>query len=361
MSKVNIKDLSPEELREFVLSLGEKPYRTSQIGKWVYKKGASSFDEMTDLSKDFRGLLSESSEISHIRLAQDQVSQDGTKKYLFELWDGNRIESVLIPDDRRYTLCISSQVGCALGCTFCLTGTVGRIRNLRPSEILDQFLQVNSRNFYHITNIVFMGMGEPLDNLDNLTRALKTFTHPDFIGLSPKKITVSTSGLVPKIKELGQRISVNLSVSLNAPRDELRNEIMPINRKYPIKELVKASAEFPTPGRKVLTFEYVLLKGVNDSDVDAIELGELLRGIRCKVNLIPFNEAFPLPYKTPGNKRVLEFQKILMSYGLNVRIRKNRGRDILGACGQLAAQYPHKVKKTIIQPRMDANKIIINL
>jgi 23S rRNA (adenine2503-C2)-methyltransferase len=340
MEDINIKDLSPTELEEFVVNLGEKPYRARQIGKWIYKKGVTSFDDMTDLPKGFREILRDSASIPSLSLMQEQISRDGTRKYLFELWDGNRIESVLIPDSGRLTLCISSQVGCALGCTFCLTGRVGRIRNLKPSEILDQFLQVNSRSSRPVTNIVFMGMGEPLDNLDNTVRALKTFTHPDFIGFSPKKITVSTSGLVPKIRELGERISVNLSVSLNAPRDGVRNEIMPINRKYPIKELVEESKRFPFPNRKVLTFEYVLLSGVNDSDTDARELGELLKGVSCKVNLIPFNEASPLLYKSPSDARVLVFQTVLIGYGLNVRIRKNRGRDILGACGQLAAAYP---------------------
>jgi 23S rRNA (adenine2503-C2)-methyltransferase len=339
---VNIKDLSPNELEGFVAKLGEKSYRARQLGKWIYRMGVSSFDEMTDLPRDFRSTLSGLALISSLQLIKERVSHDGTKKYLFELEDGNRIESVLIPDDRRFTLCISTQVGCAIGCTFCLTGKVGRIRNLKPSEILDQFLEVNNRNFQSITNIVFMGMGEALDNIESTVRALETFTHPDFIGFSPKKITVSTSGIVPKIKELGKRISVNLSVSLNAPRDSLRDEIMPINKKYPIKELIEASIKFPMPNRKTLTFEYVLLKGINDSDNDARELGELLKNVGCKVNLIPFNEAAPLLYHSPSEKRMLEFEKILVSYGINVRIRKNRGRDILGACGQLAAEYPLK-------------------
>lgn len=349
----NIKDLSPAELEDFVTNLGEKPYRARQIGKWIYKKGVNSFDDMTDLPKDFRETLKNSALIPSIDLMQERISRDGTKKYLFELSDGNRIESVLIPDNGRFTLCISSQVGCALGCTFCLTGTIGKIRNLRPSEILDQFLEVNGFSSRPVTNIVFMGMGEPLDNLDNTVRALKTFTHPDFIGFSAKKITVSTSGLVPKIKELGERISVNLSVSLNAPRDNVRTEIMPVNRKYPIKELIEEAKKFPFPSRKVLTFEYVLLSGVNDSDEDARELGELLKGVRCKVNLIPFNQAHPLPYKPPSEERVLQFQRILIGYGLNVRVRKNRGYDILGACGQLAAAYP--LRKAKNQPQINTN------
>lgn len=355
MSKINIKDLSPKELENFVVELGEKPYRTRQLGKWIYKMGVSSFDPMTDLPKDFRSSLSDVAIISSLKLAEERTSRDGTKKYLFELEDGNRIESVLIPDDRRFTLCISTQVGCALGCTFCLTGRVGKIRNLKPSEILDQFLGVNNRNSHSITNIVFMGMGEPLDNIEGTVRALKTLTHPDFIGFSPKKVTVSTSGIVLKIRELGKEISVNLSVSLNAPRDNLRDEIMPINRRYPIKELIEESRKFPVPNRKLLTFEYVLLKGVNDSDHDARELGELLKGVRCKVNLIPFNEVAALPYKSPSNERVLDFQKVLISYGINVRIRKNRGRDILGACGQLAAEYPLKRFVKAVGPRISTN------
>jgi len=340
----NIKDLSPGEIEKFVLDNDFKPFRARQIAKWLYKKGAGSFDEMTDLSKDFRDILEVSFSLkSSLELVDELVSTDGTKKYLFKLFDGNQIESVVIPDKGRHTLCISSQVGCALGCTFCMTGTIGKIRNLTPSEILDQYMMINQTNA--ITNIVFMGMGEPLDNLQNLVKAINTFIDPNCIGLSPKRITVSTSGLVPKIKELGKQVSVNLAVSLNAPRDELRNELMPINKRYPIKELIDASVNFPVPNRKYLMFEYVLLKDVNDSDSDAHALGRLLEAIKCKINVIPFNEADPLPYETPSWDRVLRFQKILMSYKINVRIRKSRGSDIMGACGQLAAKYPSKTVK----------------
>lgn len=339
----NIKDLSPGEIEKFVLDNNLQPFRARQISKWVYQRGAECFDEMSDLSKDFRDLLTFSFSMEpSLELAQEQISKDGTKKYLFKLADGNQIETVLIPDKSRNTLCMSSQVGCALGCTFCLTGTVGKIRNLKPSEILDQYLIVNERNDNSITNIVFMGMGEPLDNLDNLVRVIKILIDPNYIRLSPKRITVSTSGLVPKIKELGEQVSVNLAVSLNAPRDELRDEIMPINKRYPIGELIDASVKFPVPNRKYLMFEYVLLKDVNDSDSDAHTLGRLLKGIKCKINLIPFNEAQPLPYKSPSWDRVLRFQEILISYKINVRIRKSRGSDILGACGQLAATYTPK-------------------
>lgn len=338
---MNIKDLSPEELEKFVSGKGFEPYRARQISKWIYERGAASFGEMTDLSKGLRETLDAEFVLEDsLELAGEQVSKDGTRKYLFKLGDGNQIESVLIPDKGRSTLCVSSQAGCALACTFCLTGTVGKIRNLTPAEILDQYLLVNKYSRGAVTNIVFMGMGEPLDNLDNLVRALKNLTDRNSLALSPKRITVSTSGIVPKIKELGERISVNLAVSLNAPTDEIRNEIMPINKRYPIKELLKASVKFPVPPRKALMFEYVLLSGVNDSDRDAYDLGNLLRGINCKVNLIPFNEAPPLPYGSPSMERVLQFQEIVISFGVNVRIRKSRGRDILGACGQLAAAYP---------------------
>jgi 23S rRNA (adenine2503-C2)-methyltransferase len=342
-NKINIKDLSPKDIEEFAAEQGLEPFRARQIGKWLYQKQAGSFDEMTDLSKELREMLNSSFRLEcALDLTGEQVSTDGTRKYLFGLSDGNQIETVLIPDKGRHTLCISSQVGCALGCTFCLTGTVGKIRNLTPSEIIDQYLLVNRYNEGSVTNIVFMGMGEPLDNLANLVKALNILMDDHYISMSAKRITVSTSGLVPKIKELGQEVSVNLAVSLNAPRDELRDRIMPINKRYPITELIKASANFPVPPRKDPMFEYVLLAGVNDSSRDAYDLGELLRGIRCKVNLIPFNEALPLPYSTPSRDTVLEFQKILMSFGINVRIRKSRGVDILGACGQLAATYPAK-------------------
>lgn len=343
----NIKDLSPKEIEKFVLDNDLQPFRARQISKWLYKKGVDCFDEMSDLSKDFRDLLEFSFSIKpSLELVQEQVSIDGTKKYLFKLSDGNQIESVLIPEKSRNTLCISSQIGCALGCTFCMTGTVGKIRNLKPSEILDQYMMVNQYNENSITNIVFMGMGEPLDNLDNLVKVINVLTDPNYLALSPKRITVSTSGMVPQIKKLGEQVSVNLAVSLNAPRDELRDEIMPINKRYPISELLKASVNFPVPNRKYLMFEYVLLKGVNDSDSDAHTLGRLLKGIKCKINIIPFNEASPLPYKSPEWERVLKFQDILISYRINVRIRKSRGSDILGACGQLAATYPSvKVKQ----------------
>ncbi len=346
MSSRTIKDLSPEELEDFILNIEEKPFRVDQLASWIYEKGVSCYDEMSNLPLKLREKLAGELPLSEsLELYEKRISSDGTVKFLFELEDGNRIESVLIPDSGRYTLCISSQVGCALGCTFCLTGRVGKIRNLRASEIVEQLMKVNSVNDSTVTNIVFMGMGEPLDNLDNLVRAIKILTDRRFVGMSPRRITVSTSGLVPQINKLGEQLTVNLSVSLNAPNDDLRNEIMPVNRRYKLAQLLDSLQGFPFPKRKLLTFEYVLLKGINDSDKHAHELTKLLNSIKCKINLIPFNEAYPLPYSSPGMERVLRFQEILTASGINARIRKNRGRDILGACGQLAASYPFRDKK----------------
>ncbi len=344
MQVKKIRDFSPKKLESFIVELGEKPFRARQVCKWLYQKDAVSFDEMTDLSIETRGKIKSVFDIEPtLKIIEEQKSTDGTLKYLFELSDSNRIESVIIPEKKRLTLCISSQVGCALGCKFCLTGTVGKIRNLDTSEIIDQYLFISSKLPGPITNIVFMGMGEPLDNIERVIDTIEILTDKNAIGMSSKRITVSTSGLVSGINELGKRISVNLSISLNASNDNTRNEVMPINKKYPIRKLINSAVKYPLPGRKTLTFEYVLLKGVNDSVKNAHEVVELLKGINCKINLIPFNEAYPLPYNTPEMNRVYEFQKILENAKINAKIRKSRGRDILGACGQLAAKYPHKI------------------
>ncbi len=342
MQVQNIKELSPNKLEEAILDIGEKSYRAGQIGRWLYQKYISNYDDMTDLSVGLRNKLRNVLPINRtLHLVKEQLSRDGTIKYLFMLNDGNRIESVLIPDKKRFTLCVSSQVGCALGCKFCLTATVRRIRNLNTAEIIDQVLYVNSVRSKPITNIVFMGMGEPLDNLDNLVSSIQILTDKRCFGISPRKITVSTSGLVDQIEELGKRVSVNLSISLNASNDGTRSDIMPVNKKYPIRQLLTAAVKYPLPKRKLLTFEYVLLKGVNDSDFDASALAVLLKGLNVKVNLIPYNESHPLPYNSPDADRVLNFQKILMNSHINAKIRKNRGRDILAACGQLASGYSH--------------------
>ena len=341
--KTNLTSLSKTELIQFIERMGQKPYRAKQIITWLYKRLVTSFDEMTDLSKEFRGDLEKKAYITSLTLLQTQVSSDGTKKFLFELEDGESIESVLIPNTKgetSYTLCISSQVGCAMKCLFCKTGGLGLKRNLKSYEIIDQV--ISSKRLLEngeITNIVFMGMGEPFNNFKEVRDALITIT--GLIGYSRRKITVSTSGIVPGIKRLADEgPDVNLAISLNASTDEIRTRIMPINKKYPLKKLMKACREFPLAARRRITFEYVLIGGVNDTAEDAERVTELLKGIRSKVNLIPYNPVGPSTgLKKPSEGRVLKFQNIINSAGITTIIRKSKGADISAACGQLKAGY----------------------
>lgn len=341
----DLKSLSVEELQALVEGFGWRPFRARQIFSWIYRKGAESFDEMTNLSKEERTLLKERATLRSLRLLMTQQSEeDQTEKYLFALEDGARIESVLIPDAgetgerSRLTLCLSTQAGCSLDCRFCLTGAEKLKRNLQPHEIVGQVLAVQKRvgPERRLTNLVMMGMGEPLANLKNLFEALRRLTSPQGVGFSPRRITVSTAGLVPQIKKLGGfPIRVNLAVSLNATIDETRDEIMPINKKYPLRELLAACRAYPLAPRRRITFEYVLLEGVNDTLEDAMRLTRLVRGIRCKINLIPFNEFPGSSFRRPSDSAVLRFQEILHRAHLTATIRKSKGRTILAACGQL--------------------------
>jgi 23S rRNA (adenine2503-C2)-methyltransferase len=346
MDKQNLKALSFDEMEGFVRELGWTRYRASQILRWIYQKGVVDFSNMTDLSQANRKTLEAQAYISELKLITSQTSLDGTRKFLFGLEDGNNIETVLIPDEsaagRRLTLCISTQVGCTLDCEFCLTGRMGLKRNLRAYEIVDQMLSVTSllnSTGQHITNIVMMGMGEPLANFHQVMEAIHRISDPKGIGFSQRRITLSTAGLVPQIRLLGTLgLKVNLAISLNATTDETRNQIMgTINRKYPLKELLKACREYPLPPHRRLTFEYVLIKGVNDSSLDAQRLVKLLKGIHCKVNLIPYNEHPGSDFQRPSDPEVLRFQKILTDAHLDAFIRKSKGRDILAACGQLTS------------------------
>lgn len=334
----NIKALSLKELEDFLLSLGMKKYRVNQVYQWIYKKGAISFDEMTDLSLEHRRTLTEKAYISSLALIRSLRSSDGTEKYLFELEDGNRIESVLIPDEDRLTLCISTQAGCALGCRFCLTGKGGFIRNLKAYEVVEQILAVK-RILPHkkkITNIVLMGMGEPLANYNNTIEALRIILNEKGLNFSSRKVTLSTAGLAPEMEKLGkENLSVNLAISLNATTDKIRDFIMPINKRYPIQELLKACRRYPLPKRRRITFEYVMLKDVNDTEEDAERLCILLKGIPCKINLIPFNEHPEGEYKRPDNKTIERFRGVLIDHHYMAMIRKSKGSDILAACGQL--------------------------
>jgi 23S rRNA (adenine2503-C2)-methyltransferase len=285
MEKINLKSLTKQEVESFIKESGLPAFRAKQLLHWMYERYAQSLGDITEFSKDLRDKLSKKAYISNLELFGRQISKDGTEKFLFELQDGETIESVLIPDIDRLTLCISSQVGCAMGCSFCLTGKLGLIRNLKAHEIVDQIISVNRTIMpRQITNIVFMGMGEPLANFENVVDAVWRIT--DLMNISPRRITLSTAGIVPKILELSRKAPpVNLAISLNATTDKVRDYIMPLNKIYPIKALLDVCRKFPLPARRRITFEYVLLKDVNDSPEDARRLAELLRGIPSKVNL----------------------------------------------------------------------------
>jgi 23S rRNA (adenine2503-C2)-methyltransferase len=349
MQKTNLKSLSKKELEAFIKELGLPAFRAKQILHWIYEKHARSIQDITELSKDLRERLSEKTFISNPELLDRQTSKDGTEKFLLGLEDGETIESVLIPDEDRLTLCISSQVGCAMCCRFCLTGKMGLKRNLEAHEIVDQVISATrilkgdsvrgtKSSLRTITNIVFMGMGEPLANFDNVVEALWRMT--GLMNISPRRITLSTSGIAPKILELSKKAPmVNLAISLNATTDAVRDYIMPVNRTYPLKALLEACRRFPLPARRRITFEYVMLKGVNDSDEDARRLVKLLKGIPSKVNLIPFNPYEGSEFERPDDNRVLSFQEILIASKLTALIRKSKGQDILAACGQLKAKY----------------------
>jgi 23S rRNA (adenine2503-C2)-methyltransferase len=338
--KVDLKNLAVSELRDLTASLGKEGYRTPQLLKWLHSIGVRSFDEMTNLSKSFREELSQISFISELLPLRTEEAKDGTRKFLFQLDDGNRIESVLIPEKERLTLCVSTQAGCAMGCRFCLTGKKGLKRNLTASEILNQVLAARRTLLQEtsITNIVLMGMGEPLANYEDTLKALSLLACPDAFKFSSRRITLSTVGLVPEIEKLAkEKITFQLAVSLNASHDETRSRIMPINRRYPLKELLSVCRRFPLKPRTRITFEYVLLEGVNDSLMDAKELVKNLRGIPSKVNLIPLNEAPAIPFKRPSEEKVRAFQEILMGCGLTTIVRASKGSEISAACGQLEA------------------------
>jgi 23S rRNA (adenine2503-C2)-methyltransferase len=336
--KMDLKNLIPSEMEKAIASFGKERYRTTQILRWLYQKGAHSIDEMTNLPKRFRQELGQVSMISELRALRVQQAKDGTKKFLFQLADGNCIESVLIPDKARLTLCLSTQVGCALRCQFCLTGKKGVKRNLTVSEILNQILAVREtlNEGTSITNIVLMGMGEPLANYENVLKAIGLMTNPDAFKFSSRRVTLSTAGLLPELEALAkEKVSFRLAISLNATDDETRSHLMPINRRYPLRKLLEVCRHFPLRPRTRITFEYVMLEGINDSLQDARRLIKQLRGIPSKINLIPLNEAPGIPFKRPSEEKVRQFQEVLMEGGLAAIVRSSKGADISAACGQL--------------------------
>ncbi len=345
MQPTDLLGMSLEELTELVASLGERSYRARQLYQWVHRRLATDFEQMTDLPKALRKALAERATLTPLEKDAEQRSVDGTIKYRFRTRDGRLIESVYMPSEDRKTLCVSTQAGCAMGCTFCATATLGLQRNLTAGEIVAQVHAVNREvrrnegfddSTRPLTNLVFMGMGEPLHNFENLKAALGVLQSEDGPNFSHRHITVSTVGLVPMIERFGQETDVKLAISLNATTDELRDRIMPVNRKWNIAALLEACRKLPLRQGRRITFEYVLMRNVNDSDEDARRLVELLRGLPAKVNLIPYNENPMLSFRTTADERAEAFRAILLDGHVAAFIRKNRGRDIAAACGQLA-------------------------
>ena len=339
--KPNIKDLSLKEFEDRLAEVGEPDYRARQVWQWLFQKRAVSFAEMTNLPAPFRARLDKDYGITRLGVSRRVESRDGTVKFLFSLADGKTIESVLIPETKRLTLCISTQAGCAFGCAFCATALLGLTRNLTSGEIVDQVLEA-SRTLEpdrRISNIVLMGMGEPLANYAATIRALDIMTDTSWgIGISPRRITLSSVGLVPQIRKLMDETKVNLAISLHAPTDELRAQLMPVNRKYGLKELMDCCRALPIPRRKRITFEYVLLRDVNDSVECAQTLATLLSGIRCKINVIPFNPHPGSIFHRPSDESINAFQQELQERGVQVNVRRPRGDDIAAACGQLQGE-----------------------
>ena len=358
----NIIGLSREEICDRFLNLGLQKFRSGQVWHWLYHKGATSFEEMTTLSKKVRSQLGQTFAIKRPMVSEKQTSADGTIKWLLQFEDGAKAETVFIPEEDRGTLCISSQVGCTLNCSFCHTGTQRLVRNLSSSELVGQILIAfdelsawpSAQVGRPVTNIVLMGMGEPLYNLDNVIKALKIIMDNEGISISKRRITLSTSGIVPEFNRCGLETDVNLAISLHAVTDEIRDILVPINKRYPIKELINACREYPgVSNSRRITFEYVMLKGINDSTSDARALIKLMEGIPAKINLIPFNPWPGSPYECSEKKQIEEFAKIVLKAGYPSPVRTPRGNDILAACGQLkSASVRERNKKSRYNERL---------
>lgn len=358
--KLNLIGLTRDKLREAMTARGWPAFRADQLWQWIYAKGVTDFAAMTNISKPLRAEMAESFTVARPTVIEDQISTDGTRKWLLRMEDGQEIETVFIPEADRGTLCVSSQVGCTLTCRFCHTGTMPLVRNLSAAEILQQVLHARdaledwpaTRDNRRLTNIVMMGMGEPLYNYPHIANAIRIMMDGDGLALGKRRITLSTSGLAPLITRAGKELGVNLAISLHATTDELRSEIMPINRKYPLDVLMEACRNYPTlTNARRITWEYVMLKGVNDSDADAHQLVKLLDGIPSKVNLIPFNPWPGTIYECSSNNRIRAFADILEQAGYATPIRKTRGQDILAACGQLKSESIRQRK-----PRKDGQE-----
>lgn len=338
MNRSDLLSLLPDELETLAQHLGADPYRGRQLATWLFKKGVYDFQAMSNLSREFRARLAEETFVGVPEVERVLPSRDGSQKFVLPLADGARIQAVLMPDRDRLTLCLSTQVGCGFACAFCFTGTMGLVRNLTTGEIVGQLAAVRRTldSETRITHLVFMGMGEPLANYEATVKALRLLTHPGAFGYAPRRITVSTVGLVSGMQKLAKEsLKVNLAVSLHATTDAVRERLMPVNKSWPLEDLLAACRRFPLPVRQRMTFEYVLLDGVNDSPEDAVRLTRLLTGVRAKVNLIPFNAWEGSGFRRPPLQRILAFQAILQEHGITATVRWSKGEDIGAACGQL--------------------------
>lgn len=357
--RVNLLDLTRPQMETLFCSLGEKPFRAAQIVQWIHRHGLDDFEHMTNLGKDLRGRLSLLACIVAPQVVKDELAADNTRKWLLRVDDNNCIETVFIPEEDRGTLCVSSQVGCALNCSFCATGMQGFNRNLGVAEIIGQvwlarrLLGGDSAPEPRITNVVMMGMGEPLLNFENVVAAMQLMLDDHAYGLSKRRVTLSTAGLVPAIDRLRERCQVSLAVSLHAPNDELRNSLVPLNKKYPIRELLAACRRYVdgAPRRRV-TFEYVMLDGVNDSVAHARALAGLLADVPAKINLIPFNPFAFTRYRRSSGAAIDRFREVLLAAGLTTVTRKTRGEEIAAACGQLAGRVQDRTRRRGRQPSL---------
>ena len=342
LQKVNLKDYTYDELEKFIIEIGEKRYRAEQIFKWLYK-GISSIDDMTDLSIELRAKLSELSFVSSLSIVKKLKSEDGTVKYLFALYDDNIIESVLMKYKYGYVVCVSTQVGCKMGCNFCASTIGGLVRNLTSGEIMDQVLTIQGDISERISNIVLMGIGEPLNNYDNVIKFVKNVTSHMGLAIGSRHITISTCGIVPGILKLSEEgIPVMLSVSLHAPNDEIREKIMPVNKNYPISKLLDACKTYIKKTNKRITFEYAMIDGLNDTLDCAHELSQKLKGLICLVNLIPVNQTGNKEYKKSDEKRIIRFKDYLEKKGISTTVRRELGSDINASCGQLRSSFVTK-------------------
>ncbi|WP_417042330.1 23S rRNA (adenine(2503)-C(2))-methyltransferase RlmN [Duodenibacillus massiliensis] len=370
--KINLLDLDAEGIHAWCASIGQKPFRATQLARWIHRYCCDDFDAMTNLAKEFRARLKDLAYIKAPSIIREHKSADGTRKWLFDVGNGNAVEAVFIPEDDRGTLCISTQAGCAMGCLFCSTGKQGFNRNLTTGEIVGQLWTaerelrreagITDPNDRVISNVVLMGMGEPLQNLDNVIPALRIFLDDNGYGLSRRRVTVSTSGLVRQMDKLGEAVPVALAVSLHAPDDALRDKLMPVNKKHPLEELLAACRRYlKVAPRDFITFEYLLLGGINDAPEQARALVKLVKTVPCKFNLIPFNPFPDSDLKQPEREKVLAFAKILNDAGIVTTVRKTRGDDIAAACGQLAGEVRDRTRRAIrlVQQKEEARDLLV--